>query len=87
MKPKLEQEIWHLHEFAGAMYLQKMKVGYIGKSRFLCHEQVDPTNNTPIWFISYGCSWFLTEEEALAWLERNDYKWNEYARGYTKKGK
>lgn len=85
MKPKLEQEIWHIFDLFGDMRLKKMKVGYIGKERFICHEQVT-LNDRPIWFDDYGTSWFLTEEEALEWLKRNDYEWNDHIHAYTKKG-
>lgn len=86
MKPKLEQEIWHIfNEFGDDKRLRKMTVGYIGKKRFICYEQINSLA-FPIWFRDYGTTWFLTEEEALEWLERNDYEWNEYVRAYIKKG-
>jgi len=84
MKPKLGQEIWHIGSFLGDKYLKKMTVEYIGKERFLCYGQVDYIHNKPICFAGYGSSWFLTEEEALEWLKRNGYEWNDHIRAFTK---
>lgn len=86
MKPKLEQEIWHLGSLCDELYLKKMTVGYIGKERFICHGQFSLTHDRPIAFADYGVEWFLTEEEALEWLKKNGYEWNAHIRGYTKKG-
>ena len=88
MKPKLEQEIWYIGYFTGGKYLEKMKVGYIGKECFICQENLKMT----IAFASYGSSWFLTKEEALEWLDKHDYERNDNifadmkGRIFTKKG-
>lgn len=85
MKPELEQEIWHIGSLCGDLYLHKMRVGYIGKERFVCYGQFNLIHDKPIAFTDYGVEWFLTEEEALDWLKRNDYEWNNNIRAYTKK--
>ena len=86
MKPKLEQTIWHItNEYEDDKRLREMTVGYIGKKRFICYEQINLLD-APIWFRDYGTTWFLTEKEGLEWLERNGYEWNQYIQAYAKKG-
>lgn len=86
MKPKLDQEIWHIGNLCDDLYLHKMTVGYIGKERFVCYEQFNLIHDKPIAFASYGIEWFLTEEDAIEELKKHGYEWNNHIHAYTKKG-
>ena len=89
MKPKLDQEIWHLGYSKDCRYLEKMRVGFLGTRGFICYEQLQMY---PISYSCYGSTWFLEKEDAVKWLEENGYElkddlyWDMKGCIYVKKG-
>lgn len=77
MKTKLDQEIWYIGRFGSGRFLEKMKVGYIGKEHIICYEQLELENVSPIPVADYGISWFHTKKEALEWLRSHNYETND----------